>query len=250
MLTLLAVAEWICGPTARALVFEALAADAQDEMRRSRWPFATRVRWMAAILVAIVTCASRGTFGRLPSSLILDLGKRALTFGTLAYALQWMAAGMTTNRAGAGFPPSIATTVPFLIIPVVWRICVASIPQHQKRLLSIAVATACIALSISGAESWLVWSGYAAGIAWLTLCGWRLGDPAVAEEYQLLTKTWYRTVMVATALMVAGWTVRLAMQIGLLTPFWPRHQLLISYMMAAAITLAIEDVPTESHRTV
>jgi hypothetical protein len=112
-----------------------------------------------------------------------------------------------------------------------------------------AFATIFIALSASGAENWVVWLGYTASIAWLTIYGWRLGEPWFVEKVGI-SSGWRRFAMVSSALLVAGSTMRLAMQIGMLTPFWPRYQVIMSLIIAAAVTLATEDVPTESHRTV
>jgi hypothetical protein len=123
MSRLLTLAQFLFGEGIRASVFEPLVADRDREVSANR-SIALRLRWWCAIAAAIVTCAPRATFGKLPSSLVVDLGQRAMVFGTLAYALQWVEAAMTTRSAGAGFPPSIATTAPFLIMPVVWRIAV------------------------------------------------------------------------------------------------------------------------------
>jgi hypothetical protein len=242
-MTILTVSEYLYGGQIRESVFEPLLADRHQELIAHR-SIGLRLRWWCAIAAAFVTCAPRATFGRLPSSLVIDLGKRAVVFGTLGYAVQWLALIMETSRGRGGFPPSVATTVPFLIIPVIWRIWVSSIPQHQKRLLAALCATTCMALSANGAENWLVWLGYAAGIAWLAAWSWRLGDPNLPEKYQTIINGSYRVAGVASAMCVAFWPAQLAMQISLLTPFPLR--LLMIYIFAGVIALYIEDVPREN----
>src|SRR5688572_10801268 len=191
---LLTLAQFLFGEKVRWSVFEPLVADRDREVRANR-SMALRLRWWCAIAAALATCVPRATLGRLPSSLVLDLGKRALIFATLAYAVQWVDAILTTRRGEGGVPPSIATTAPFLMIPVIWRIRVSSIPRHQQRLLAAAFAATCITVSAGGAETWLVWSGYGASIAWLTVCGWHLAEPVVAEKYPQVTKEGYRLIL-------------------------------------------------------
>jgi hypothetical protein len=245
----LRLAEYLFGAGIRASVFEPLLADRDRELA-TRPSITLRVRWWFAIASALATCAPRATFGQLPSSLVLDLGKRAIAFFSLAYGLQWAALIVATSRGRSGVAPSIATAVPFLIIPVIWKIRVSPVPQHQQRLLAAACAAACTALSAAGAENWLVWLGYGAGIAWLTAWGFRLGDGTVAEQFPMIRKEWCRIVMVASALIVAAWPVRLALQISLLTPWWPRHQMLTTYILACMVALYAPDVPGESRRRV
>jgi hypothetical protein len=72
-------------------------------------------------------------------------------------------------------------------------------------------------LSVAGAETWGVWLGYSASLAWLTVCAWHLGDAAIAEQYPAITREGYRLVLLTFLLIVANWPVRFAMQIDMLT---------------------------------
>jgi hypothetical protein len=64
MKSLLALAAWCCGPAARALVFEPLAADWQCEWREAKGkPVVVRAavaaRWSLGFLAALIGCATR-----------------------------------------------------------------------------------------------------------------------------------------------------------------------------------------------
>jgi hypothetical protein len=247
-MSILRLSEALFGAEIRASVFEPLLADRAQEIA-ARPSMTLRVRWWIAIASALVSCAPRATFGRLPSSLVLDLSKRAIGFGTVAYALQWVVLGLATSRGRSGYVPSMATAMPFLVIPVIWRIWVSSIPRHQKRLMTTALAATFIALSAAGTGGWMAWLGYSAVITWLTAYGWRLGNPNFPEfGFQSIDKGWQRLVMVASALMIANWPVRLPMIIGVVPPSWPRYQMIATFILACLITLYIDDLPAESQR--
>jgi hypothetical protein len=235
MTRLLALAEFIYGAGVRRRVFEALAADWLRECG-SRPPLALRARWWLAIVTTFLGCLPRAAFGDLSLSFGIDVAGRAIAFGALALAWQWL---VGIRASGAAWPPSLLTTLPFIMVPVIWRLRLEGIPVHQQRLLTAAFTAACmIAGWFSGAPEWPIRAAIAISIVWLAIAGWRLGDYHL-RHYSPYQTPWAYVIYPAAAIILSSWPIKIALGIGLFDSWWPGDNL-IAYIVGALIGLSVK----------
>lgn len=234
MNTLLRIAEFWYGAEIRHQVFEPLLADCCRECG-SEPSIAMRVRWGFAFVSTFVVCLPRVVFVSLPAALIEDVVLRVLGFGAAAFVLQRIFGAYASTHPAAMWPPSIVTTLPFLTMPVVWRMRTAAIPHHQKRLLTIAFAVIAVAVSAAAARTWQFAVAYAISIVVVTMFGWVAGDRARQTRTELARKWWMRIIMFQAVLSIAMWPIKFAADVRVTGELWPGGYLLI-YLYAAVIS--------------
>ena len=227
---LLALAERLFGPSARRDVFEPLVADRERELANAgRVRFTLRLRWAGAIALSFIACTPRAFAVRMPAPLVLDVIGCAIALPMIALMLQWLEIGF--EDAGY-FGWRLVASLSFTVIPIVWRFRVAAIPEHQARGLTRSyVVVLCLAVLGLGYEEWPTRGAQVLGILWLALAGWRLADPNRAQHFSAVPSFIVKLAMVAACLEIASWPVKLALGIGLLSPYWASQELLL-YTMA------------------
>jgi hypothetical protein len=213
---LLMLAQFLCGDHIRDSVFEPLVADAQEEIRQSRLPALTRARWQLAMIYAMLACAPRMLV--LPPALLTDLLVRAAAFGALAFLLELAFAA--SGRPGVLGP--LANSLPFMVMPIVWRVHVSALPDHHRRFVAlvITVASALVMAMLAGPpiEMRAALAAMAVGVASI---GWRMGDHAYGAQSPIMSSVLVRGLMIGTAYQFAGWFPQLASGHPLLAPYWP-----------------------------
>jgi hypothetical protein len=232
---ILAIARRLYGDDTCRLIFEPLVADRDEELRRRS--LSMRVRWYGAIVSTFVACAPKAAFGGLRSRFVLDLVVRAAAFFALAFALQWgLGAGRVRPHGSVhAWPPSFTTTFLFMLTPMIWRVRAEAIPAHQQRLLTFALATAClIAAGLSAQPGWPMALALLLGTVWLTVSSWKIyaSEPVRRSP----TGPWARAVYPGLAIIVAAVPIKLALGIMPWQPWWPGDSL-IAYLVGAAIGL-------------
>jgi hypothetical protein len=232
-----ALAEFVYGAELRERVFEPLVADLLRECG-SRPSLVLRARWWLAIAVTLVACLPRAAFGRLSWSFGIDLAGRAIVFGALAFAMQWLG-GLSAR--GAGWPPSFVTTVPFIMIPVIWRLRLEAIPTHQQRLLTVAFTVACLIGAVSTSPPhWPLRAAIVAAWAWLAVGGWRLGNLHRRHYSPYDIRWWAYIVYPGLFIIVSSWPIKIALGVGAFDSWWPGDSL-IPYIVGALIGLSLKD---------
>jgi hypothetical protein len=230
MTPLLALAERLFGPSVRRDVFEPLLADRQRELANA-WParFTLRLRWAGAITLSFIVCTPRAFVVRMPTPLVLDVIGCAIALPLSALLLQWREIWFEDARY---FGWRLVASLSFTVIPIVWRFRAAAIPEHQARGLTRSyVLVLCLAVLGLGYEEWPTRVAQVLGILWLALAGWRLADPNRAQHFSAVPSFIVKLAMVAACLEVASWPVKLALGIGLLSPYWASQEVLL-YTMA------------------
>lgn len=217
--------------TARA-IFEPLIADFQRECStRTASRVLVRLRWLAAIAQTFVWCTPRALAVRMPTLLLLDVIGCAIAFPLVAFIFQWP----EVRFAGSGrfgWSAVLVASLSFTVIPIVWRFRAAAIPEHQGRALTHSFVLLLSAIAVSlGEGDWSARAAQAVSIVWLAIVGWRLGDQNRPQYFSAVASFFVKIAMVGGCLMVASWPLKLALGIDLLSPYWPRQELLI-YTMA------------------
>jgi hypothetical protein len=215
-------------------VFEPLIADRHGELGCN--PSMTlRVRWWLALAATCLACLPRAILNQLPATLVVDLFGRALAFGAIATALQIVFA-----RVGHGptpMPLSVASTLPFILLPVVWRIRVSDLAPHQRRLLAFVAVALATGVTAAAGQTWVTRLSLGAMPILASLCGWRNGDPAFFDSPHVKDRRWTQIVMIASSLQLSSWpaTVTMGMQFN---RFWPQTMIL-TYLFGAVVYLSI-----------
>jgi hypothetical protein len=158
---LLRLADYWCGQDTRRSVFEPLLAGYDGEARNDP-SLRTRLRWWWAMTATFLVCVPRATFAGLPLSLAIDLVARGLAFATIAVAAQSAVAAVAPHPDAV--PISLMTTLPFAVLPVIWRIRVSDLAEHQRRLAAVGLAATIAALNAASAIAWPVRLALAAQI--------------------------------------------------------------------------------------
>ena len=172
MKRLLSLAEFLFGDATRQRVFEPLVADAHSEINHSRMPALARLRWRIAMLIAMLACAPRAIL--IPRSLAVDLAIRCAAFGSFAFVVQELFASFGRR----GVPPSLLTVLPFVIMPLAWRVRVSLVPHHQRRLVAILIGLIGAMLTVPTAPAEpAARTAFAAAPAIAVLIGWHAGTP-------------------------------------------------------------------------
>ena len=231
---LLAIAEFLYGPEAKQRVFEPLAADLMRECA-SKPPLALRARWWLAIAGTFVRCLPHATVGNISRLFWIDIAGRALAFAALALALQVLF-GM---RAATPWPPSWVTTMPFIVVPVIWRLRLESIAAYQQRLLTIVFTGACMVAVLATVDQWPLWAAALITLAWLALGAWRLGDFHL-RHYAPHAIPWWAVLYPVWVIIVSSWPLKIALGIGVFSSLWPGDNL-IAYIVGVVISLSVRD---------
>ncbi|MFM8532272.1 MAG: hypothetical protein ACKOEC_01550, partial [Acidimicrobiia bacterium] len=182
--------------------------------------------WGALAMTALQLIPT-ATFKHLPLGVTVDLAGRALAFFSLAFALQWFFGARLGPHDGAvAWPPSLATTLPFLIVPVVMRLRQNARPAFQQRLLATVIVSICIvATLLTNSGGWQMDVAMTLGVAYLGYTGWRLG-----VYHQWATSTLPRRPMIgvfaACAVSVASAPIKFALGFDWLHPYWPGDNLI------------------------
>jgi len=230
---LLRIAEFWYGREVCARVFEPLLADRDGECRHNR-SMLMRIRWSLAFASTFIICLPIRRVVLLSAILAAGLVLRTIGFGTVAFVFQRIFGAYANSHPAAMWPPSIVTTLPFLTMPVVWRIRTAEIPHHQKRLLMIVFALMAVTISAAATHTWQLAAGYAVSILLVTLFGWIPGDRERQTRTELARKWWMRIIMIQAALSIAMWPIKFAVDVRFTGELWPGGYLLI-YLYAAVI---------------
>jgi len=244
MKRLLKIAEFWYGEETRHRVFEPLLADCDNELRGRRSLF-TRIRWWWAVASTFIVCAPRATFSQLPQSLIVELLARAMTFTLLAFGLQWLVGGGAAVHIPELWPPSLATSLPLAIIPVIWRIRVADLPEHQRRLLAIACGLGFTMLTAASSATLRFALANMISTTLLVFWGWRLGDPKTARR---LAGSPRRLIPIClSAIVFALFPVKTALGLGF-SPSQPiGGYLLVAYAVSALTAFVVSKTPDTEH---
>ena len=240
-----ALAKFLYGADATRQVFEPMLADCAAEFGASS-SLRTRLRWYLAMVVALMQFAPRGLSRHVTFAQMFDIGARTTTIAAFAFGMQWLFGSWSSvARAPQAWPPSVATTLPFIIVPLVAGIRRLPLPRPQRRLMAIAVSLATsVALAVAISGSWIV-SGAAMMAAHLIAhIGWRTVDPVHFEDRQKW-KVFIRPMMIGSIFAVATWPLKLAMGEPFFQPFWPGG-LVILYIIGAAIHIISASKPDAS----
>ena len=240
----LKIADYWYGEETRQRVFEPLLADFDNDVR-SNGSILTRVRWWIAIVSTFVMCVPRATFGGLPISLVGEFLARAAGFGALAVAMQWLAA--QTTREPIAVPLSFVTTVPFIVLPVVWRIRLSGLPVPQRRSLACAVVavSAMLAFSLNDA-AWYLRLAFALMPVTVSAFGWRMGDPAYFRHSSLTSRMWLLGFLVVNAFNVASFPVSLILDTSFVE-FWP-NGMMVTAPLGLAMYFSMRKLLHRSHQ--
>jgi hypothetical protein len=203
------------GEGTRRRVFEPLLADLGSDLQRDRSLFA-RARWWWALVSTFIALLPRATFSDVPNALIADLLARAIAFGAVGFGLQWLVGGAASQQYPGLWPPSIATTLPIVVIPVVWRIRTAVLAFYQRRLLTITVTAMFILLTVISSQAWPLAIANTIGVVLLSWMGWKAGDPDRVLRSPSSQTWWFRIVAPASAILIATWPLKVALGIRLL----------------------------------
>jgi hypothetical protein len=230
MNNLLSLAQLLFGDETRQRVFEPLVADAQEEIRRSRMPAIARLRWKAAMLCALFAYAPR----MLPPSLLTDLLVRGAAFSALAAALQFAFA-----RAGApGVPLSFTSTLPFMLMPLAWRVRVSDLPHEQRRFVACAIGVGgALIMSASIDAPLMIRAAFATMPLIVSGTGWRLGDP-VFDASNPRYKVWTRPFIIAWLFQASAWLPLAALGRNMTGAYWP-GQYVMTLIFGAAMYASI-----------
>ena len=200
-----------------------------------------QLRWRVAIVVALLCFTPRAAFGNLSRPFVIDVTGRAIAFGALALALQVL---FGTRSDVAAWSPSLMTTIPFVVIPVIWRLRLEPIPIHQQRLLTAAFTATCMIAALMSAPEWPVRAAAMISFVWLGLSGWRIADCHMRQPAWLPTPwpptPWWAIFYPVWAIIVSSWPIKIALGIGLFNPWWPGDNL-IAYIVGVLITLSVWD---------
>ena len=228
MSRILSIARRVYGDDTCRLVFEPLVADALGD-RRS---VTTRLRWYAAVFATFVVCLPRAVFGGVSRRLATEIVGHATVLSALSFIMQWWLGAYLWPRNGV-WPPTLATTLPFIVGVTVFRLRRSERPIHQQRLQAIVFAAACIvAVWISAEPSLTLALAYAFAIVFLAFHGWRL----IRIQSQSLFG-----VLVACAIILASFPIKLALGIAIWNAWWPGDNL-IPYAIGVVVALT-SDVP-------
>ena len=214
-------------------VFEPLAADFVRECANSP-SLALRARWCLAIASTFMRCLPGATFRDLSRPFIIDVAGRAIAFAALAMALQWLLAAVIAPTAGT---PSMLSTLPFIVVPVLWRFRLESIPEQQQRLLTLLFIAACIIAAVSTVKTWPLRAAASIALAWLAVSSWRLGHYHLRHPHAM---PWWFVLYPAWMIIISSLPIKIALGINFLDPWWPGDHLL-AYMIGAAITHSVKD---------
>ena len=174
----LLLAEYLFGNETRQRVFDPLVADAHSEIARSRMPALARVRWQCAMIVALVVSAPRAIL--IPRSLAVDLVIRAAAFGSFAFVVELFASPWRRS-----VPPSFLSILPFVIMPLAWRVRVSLVPHHQRRLVAVVIGLIGAALTAATAPAELsARIAFSVAPVIAVLIGWHTGAPEYEKKIQ------------------------------------------------------------------
>jgi hypothetical protein len=229
---LLAIADFVYGEQIRRHVFEPLVADWQNEIGANR-SIGLRLRWWFAIASTFVATLPRATFARIPAALAFDLAVRASSFGALAASMQWLCARIS-HGPSAGL--SFASVLPFMLLPVAYRIRVSDLPRHQRRLLAIVVVASAATVALA-AETWLVRVALAVLPVTAGAVGWRSGDSTVFDPARTHLPAGMHALMAGAVLHGASWPAASAMGLPF-DHFWSAG-LLVPNIIAVAFYFSI-----------
>jgi hypothetical protein len=232
MMRLLRFAEFLYGPRGRQNIFEPLLADAQEEISRSRFPALARVRWLLAMIVAMVWYSPRMV--ALPTSLLTDLIIRGAAFSALAAGLQFAFA-----RAGApGVPLSFISTLPFMLMPLTWRVRVSELPHQRRRFVACAIGIGGALIIAAAIDAPLtIRAAFATMPLIVSWTGWRLGDP-VFDASNPRHQTWTRPFIIAWLFQGSAWLPLAALGHSMTSAYWP-GQYVMTLILGAAMYASI-----------
>src|SRR5689334_6272095 len=113
------IAEFWLGERTRRDIFDPLLADFDGEVRGDR-SITTRARWWLAVASTFAICIPRQIVTALPLALATDIVLRVIGFALASVGVQWLV--MTFSPDHGVVPISLMTTLPFALLPVMWRI--------------------------------------------------------------------------------------------------------------------------------
>lgn len=239
----LRVAEFLFGPERTSLVFEPLLADRARDLEanpslvhRARW-------WSALALTSLQTIPSAALRG-IPLALSVNLAGRAVAFFALGLALQWFLGARLGPRSGAAaWPPSLETTLLFMVIPVTLRIRASALPVHQQRLLTLAFSLACLVATVAtSVHGWLVSAAFVVSFMVLAGYSWRLAMVGTGAWRAAGPPAFWRGFYSACGLILAITPLKLALGIRLVDAYWPGDNL-IPYLIGIMIGLSTNTGP-------
>jgi hypothetical protein len=229
----LRLASYLYGTDALHLVFETLAADALEDIRASRSPALAGLRWHLAMICALLRYSPR--MMAMPGPLFSDLVVRSAVFGALAVALQFAFAW--SGRPGVAGP--VTTALPFIVMPIVWRVHVSALPDYQRRFVALAItAASAMTMAILAGPSIEMRIALAAMAVGVASIGWRMGDPGYGAQSPIMKSVLVRGLMIGTAYQFAGWFPQLASGHPLLAPYWPGTTM-FTYLIGIAISASV-----------
>ena len=232
---LLRVARALYGEHTAHHVFEPLVADLQREYTTSNTSrVVLHVRWLGAIARAFAWCFPRAFGMRMPAILFAEVVACAVCFPLAALIFQWREVSSSPYYGWR-----VIAVLSFTVVPIVWRFRVAAIPEHQRRALTRSYVVLLIAIVLGlGYEQWPTRWGQAAGIVWLAVAGWRVGDPARQHLFSGRTGYFVRVIFVGGCLFVASWPVGVALGVDFGSLYWQRqHLLALSMAFMTVVTL-------------
>jgi hypothetical protein len=235
---ILRLAESLYGEDTRRQIFEPLVADVHHDCAGSPPSLARRTRWWLAVAVTFLLCAPRAFTVRMPRGLWFEVAGRVVLFGALAFALLQYLNG-TPATGTRDWLAIVAASLSFVIIPAVWRIRVSALPLRERRtFVTMFIAVIAAVQAILGDGGWGARLTLAATAPFLAVFGWKLRDAERERVSPLAAQPWVRAVMVAAALAVASWPVKLSLGIGLFEPRWDGDRFVI-YLLAALVIVTM-----------
>jgi hypothetical protein len=230
---LLTLARFVYGDAASRLVFEPLLADAQSEIERARWPILARVRWQIAMIIALVSYSPR--MAAVPAPLLIDLVVRGVIFGGIAIVLQ-----LAFAWSGApGVPVSFVSTLPFVVMPIIWRVRVSSLPHYHRRCVAVVItaggAITMAILSGGALEMRVALAAMAVGVA---STGWAMGNPNHGKDGVYVDSVVFQGVKIGSTYYLAGWFPLLASGHSVFDSYWP-GRLVFTQLIGIAISASV-----------
>ena len=132
----------------------------------------------------------------------------------LQFAFVW------SGRPGVSGP--IANTLPFIVMPIVWRVHVSALPGYQQRCVALAMtAASAIAMAILAGPPIELRAALAAMAVGVSSIGWRMGDAGYGAQSPIMNSVLVRGVLIGTSYQLAGWLPLLASGHSMLDPYWP-----------------------------
>ena len=188
-----------------------------------------RLRWQLAMIVAMVAYSPR--MAAVPKPLLTDLVARSAVFGAIAIVLQ---------RSGQpGVPVSLGHTLPFIVMPIVWRVRVSSLPHRQRRVVALVITVgSAVAMAAFAGATLEVRAAVAAIAVGVGSIGWRMGDPEYAAHSTVMNSVLVRGLCIGVTYQFAGWFPLLAAGQSLREQYWPGPAM-FTYLIGIAISASV-----------